>query len=117
MKLKNNHDVSFVMEEYVACRFHRLGLYGHSAVYHEKSDTIYVFGGFEYLTDKTIASGNLYALDLRRPAWSLLSPEENNKVFSVTKYFFTLILTRMFGWCRDIKQILRYSCFFVERMN
>ena len=66
----------------MACRFHRLGIYGHSAVYHENSDTIYVFGGFEYLTDRTIASGNLYALDLRRPAWSLLSPEENNKVCS-----------------------------------
>ena len=56
------------------------GLYGHSAVFHEPSDTIYVFGGFEYLTDKTVASANLYALDVTRPVWSLLSPEEYNKV-------------------------------------
>ena len=57
-----------------------LGLYGHSAVYHADSDTIYVFGGFEYMTDKTLASGNLYGLDIKRKIWSLLSPEVGNKV-------------------------------------
>ena len=77
---------SFLPRRILHAFFHRLGLYGHSAVYHGKSDTIYVFGGFEYLTDRTIASGNLYALDLRRLVWSLLSPQENNKVCSDTNH-------------------------------
>ena len=61
-------------------KFYNVGLYGHSAVYHEASDTIYVFGGVEYLTDKTVPTAHLYGLDVRRKIWSLLSYEKDNKV-------------------------------------
>ncbi|XP_074654134.1 multiple epidermal growth factor-like domains protein 8 [Tubulanus polymorphus] len=50
------------------------GVYGHTAVYHEPSNAIYMYGGYEYQIDKTIPSDRLYALDLGNNRWSILSP-------------------------------------------
>ncbi len=61
------------------------GLYGHTAVYHARSDAIYVFGGFEYQTDKTIQSSTLYAVDVRKNIWSVLPSEPDNKVSTVVR--------------------------------
>lgn len=71
------------------------GLYGHSAVFHASSNTIYTFGGFEYLTDKTVATSNLYGLDLNRPIWTLLSPESENRVSSSRFVYFIVQKTRL----------------------
>ena len=56
------------------------GLFGHSAVFHKGTDTIYVFGGYEYQTDKTVTSSNLYGLDIKDKSWSPLPPEVGNRV-------------------------------------
>ena len=62
------------------------GLYGHSAVYHALSQAIYVFGGYEYLTDRTSVANNLYALDLknrsnlRNISWAILPSDSDNQV-------------------------------------
>ena len=56
------------------------GLFGHSAVYHENSSAIYVFGGYEYQLDKTIPSNRLYALDFKKHSWTLLPSMLGNKV-------------------------------------
>lgn len=59
-----------------------LGLYGHSAVYHQESRAIYVYGGYEYQTDKSVVSDHLYSVtvDNNNRYWSLLPPEVGNRV-------------------------------------
>ena len=81
------------------------GLYGHSAVYHEESDAIYVFGGFEYLTDKSVPSSNLYSLLIDPPLWSLLSPEVDNRV-SNRLHWCSSFLAKLFLWCVALLQNL-----------
>lgn len=39
-----------------------IGVFGHSTVYHHGTKSFYVFGGYEYMTNKTILSNKLYAL-------------------------------------------------------
>ena len=56
------------------------GLFLHTAVYHAVSETVYVFGGLEYQTDKTVPSSNLYSYDVKKAFWSLLPPEVGNRV-------------------------------------
>ena len=61
------------------------GVYGHSAVYHEYSNSIYVHGGYEYMTDRATVSSNLYVLDLHgassyNASWSVLPPDPGNRV-------------------------------------
>ena len=53
------------------------GLFGHTAVYHGGSKALYVYGGYEYQTDKTVISDNLYALDITSQKWSVLSVAQN----------------------------------------
>ena len=55
-------------------------MYGHSAVYHRHSNAIYVFGGYEYQTDKNVPSSNLYTIDVGRGQWNVLPPELDNRV-------------------------------------
>ena len=63
-------------------------MYGHSAVYHKPSQAIYVFGGYEYQTDKNIPSSNLYTIDVTRKQWNVLPPEPNNKVGHGPWYYY-----------------------------
>lgn len=56
------------------------GLYGHSAVYHEQTDAIYVFGGYRFHVETVEPSGELYSLYYPNLTWSLLVPSQGNKV-------------------------------------
>ena len=56
------------------------GLYGHSTVFHARSNALYVFGGYEYQTDRTEVSSSMYTIDLETKTWSLLPAEVNNVV-------------------------------------
>ncbi|KAL5012356.1 hypothetical protein ScPMuIL_010907 [Solemya velum] len=51
-----------------------VGLYGHSAVYHEHSNTIYIFGGQMYKSDRFYISDELYTYDVQNKRWNLLQP-------------------------------------------
>ena len=51
-----------------------LGVYGHTTVYHSKSDSFYVFGGYTYAINRTFISNKLYALNYKSRAWSVLPP-------------------------------------------
>lgn len=55
-----------------------LGVYGHSTVYHSKSDTFYVFGGYTYAINRTFISNKLYALNYKTHTWSVLPPFEDD---------------------------------------
>lgn len=57
-----------------------VGLYGHSAVYHEQTDAIYVFGGYRFHVETVEPSGELYSLFYPNLTWSLLVPSQGNKV-------------------------------------
>lgn len=47
------------------------GIYGHSAVYHSVSQSVYVFGGYVYQdNDRTKISNKLYALNMMFRQWS-----------------------------------------------
>lgn len=47
------------------------GIYGHSAVYHSASQSVYVFGGYVYQdNDRTKISNKLYALNMMFRQWS-----------------------------------------------
>lgn len=58
------------------------GLYGHSAVYHEQTDAIYVFGGYRFHVETVEPSGELYSLYYPNLTWSLLVPSQGKKVKS-----------------------------------
>lgn len=55
------------------------GLYGHSAVYHEQTDAVYVFGGYRFHVEAVEPSGELYTLYYPNLTWSLLVPSRGNK--------------------------------------
>ncbi|XP_046832865.1 multiple epidermal growth factor-like domains protein 8 isoform X2 [Vespa crabro] len=55
-----------------------LVIYGHSTVYHSKSDSFYVFGGCTYVINKTFISNKLYALNYKSRRWSVLPPFEDD---------------------------------------
>lgn len=52
------------------------GLYGHSAVYHEATDSLYVFGGFRFHVELAAPSPELYSLHCPDRTWSLLAPSQ-----------------------------------------
>uniref|UniRef100_A0A8C8VJG7 Multiple EGF like domains 8 n=1 Tax=Pelusios castaneus TaxID=367368 RepID=A0A8C8VJG7_9SAUR len=58
------------------------GLYGHSAVYHEGTDAIYVFGGQRFHVEMVSASAELYSLYCPNLTWSLLAPAQGRKPLS-----------------------------------
>ncbi|GAB0200402.1 multiple epidermal growth factor-like domains protein 8 [Grus japonensis] len=55
------------------------GLYGHSAVYHEATDAVYVFGGQRFHVETVGASPELYSLHCPNLTWSLLAPSRGRK--------------------------------------
>ncbi|XP_066597515.1 multiple epidermal growth factor-like domains protein 8 isoform X2 [Prorops nasuta] len=55
-----------------------LGVYGHSTVYHSRSDSFYVFGGYTYAINRTFISNKLYALNYKTQSWSILPPFEDD---------------------------------------
>ncbi|KAH0631676.1 hypothetical protein JD844_006126 [Phrynosoma platyrhinos] len=55
------------------------GLYGHSAVYHEGTDAVYVFGGHRFHVEMVSASAELYSLYYPNLTWSLLAPSQGPK--------------------------------------
>ncbi|XP_074874861.1 multiple epidermal growth factor-like domains protein 8 [Buteo buteo] len=55
------------------------GLYGHSAVYHEDTDAVYVFGGHRFHVESVSASPELYSLYCPNLTWSLLAPSQGRK--------------------------------------
>lgn len=63
------------------------GLYGHSAVYHEQTDAIYVFGGYRFHVETVEPSGELYSLYYLNLTWSLLVPSQGNKVRGQSSLF------------------------------
>ncbi|XP_076135995.1 multiple epidermal growth factor-like domains protein 8 [Alosa pseudoharengus] len=58
------------------------GLYGHTAVYHEQTDAVYVFGGYRFHVEAVEPSGELYSLYYPNLTWSLLVPSQGNKPLS-----------------------------------
>ncbi|XP_010892421.2 multiple epidermal growth factor-like domains protein 8 [Esox lucius] len=58
------------------------GLYGHSAVYHEQTDAVYVFGGYRFHVETVEPSGELYSLYYPNLTWSLLVPSQGTKPLS-----------------------------------
>ncbi|XP_028836876.1 multiple epidermal growth factor-like domains protein 8 [Denticeps clupeoides] len=58
------------------------GLYGHTAVYHEPTDAIYVFGGYRFHVEAVEPSGELYSLYYPNLTWSLLVPSQGSKPLS-----------------------------------
>ncbi|XP_076755978.1 multiple EGF like domains 8 [Xylocopa sonorina] len=55
-----------------------LGVYGHSTVYHSKSDSFYIFGGYTYAINRTFISNKLYALNYKTRTWSVLPPFDDD---------------------------------------
>ncbi|ODM98691.1 Multiple epidermal growth factor-like domains protein 8 [Orchesella cincta] len=55
-----------------------VGIYGHSAVYHHHSDTIYVFGGMIYESHQVIMSNRLYSFHIPKKRWSVLPYGDDN---------------------------------------
>lgn len=75
-----NFFIFFCTLTYFALCVLPLGLYGHSAVYHEQTDAIYVFGGYRFHVETVEPSGELYSLYYPNLTWSLLVPSQGNKV-------------------------------------
>lgn len=55
-----------------------LAVYGHSTVYHSKSNSFYIFGGYTYSVNRTFISNKLYALNYKTRMWSVLPPFEDD---------------------------------------
>ncbi|KAI1886275.1 hypothetical protein AGOR_G00212320 [Albula goreensis] len=68
------------------------GLYGHSAVYHDQTDAVYVFGGYRFHVETVEPSGELYSLYYPNLTWSLLVPSQGNKPLS--RFFHAAALLR-----------------------
>jgi len=58
------------------------GLYGHSAVYQQGTNCIYVYGGMLFHTDRFKISDELFVLSLdnNQKHWNILQAEEGSKV-------------------------------------
>lgn len=72
-----------------------IGIYAHSTVYHQLSDTFYVFGGIVYgEKDEVSSSATLYSLHWPTKRWSLLPPNQNNQIQKLpTPRFFHSAIT------------------------
>ncbi|KAF7989739.1 hypothetical protein HCN44_008413 [Aphidius gifuensis] len=74
-----------------------LGVYGHSAVYHTKTDSIYIFGGYTYEVNKTFISNKLYALNYKTRTWSALPSFDNdltdNNLLPQARYLHSAVTT------------------------
>ncbi|XP_058684790.1 multiple epidermal growth factor-like domains protein 8, partial [Poecile atricapillus] len=55
------------------------GIYGHSASFHEPSESLFVFGGQRFHVERVAPSAELYSLHLPRLTWSLLAPARGEK--------------------------------------
>ncbi|XP_033096794.1 multiple epidermal growth factor-like domains protein 8 [Anneissia japonica] len=53
------------------------GVFGHSSVYDEKTQSVYVFGGYTFHVNKTQISDLLYVLHIPTEHWSILPNEES----------------------------------------
>lgn len=67
---------------YFTCFVLESGLYGHTAVYHEQTDAIYVFGGYRFHVESVEPSAELYSLYYPNLTWSLLATSQGIKVRS-----------------------------------
>lgn len=72
--------VIYIFLKFTNYSFFLLGLYGHSAVFDDKTETIYVFGGYLYRSEDWYVSQELFTLDIKVKMWNMLQPEENSKV-------------------------------------
>lgn len=72
---------------YTVCFCPSPGLYGHSAVYHQQTDAVYVFGGYRFHVETVEPSGELYSLYYPNLTWSLLVPSQGNKAGPSTSIF------------------------------
>ncbi|KAG1714971.1 Multiple epidermal growth factor-like domains protein 8 [Nymphon striatum] len=76
-----------------------IGIYGHTAVYHPRTNATYVYGGYIYEVDRTLVSNKLYAVieDYNNTAnWTLLPIEESvtsKNERPSARYFHTAITT------------------------
>lgn len=55
-----------------------LGVYGHSTVFHSKSKSFYIFGGYTYAINRTFISNKLYTLNYKTKTWSVLPPFDDD---------------------------------------
>ncbi|MGH0185680.1 UNVERIFIED_CONTAM: hypothetical protein FKN15_018655 [Acipenser sinensis] len=55
------------------------GLYGHSVVYHEGTDALFLFGGYRFHVGSVAPSAELYSLFYPNLTWSLLAPSQGKK--------------------------------------
>ena len=55
-----------------------IGVYGHSTVFHARSSSFYVFGGYNYAINRTFFSNKLYALNFATKTWSVLPPFDDD---------------------------------------
>ena len=55
-----------------------VGIYGHSAVFHISTRSLYIYGGMVYKVDRVAASNQLYALHLPSRRWSLLTIDKDS---------------------------------------
>ncbi|CAG2100157.1 unnamed protein product [Medioppia subpectinata] len=102
-----------------------VGLYGHSAVYHSQSNTIYVFGGVVYDMDKTSISGDLYGFDVNNSVWYRLPADEQiNPIDSrpESRYFHSSLSTELYmiiigGRSNDSNAIVNSIYTYIYRCN
>ncbi|GFW79513.1 multiple epidermal growth factor-like domains protein 8 [Trichonephila clavipes] len=76
-----------------------LGIYGHSSVYHAGTESVYVFGGVTYGTDRVAPSNSLYTFHYPSSQWFRLPPDKKvNKLQTrpSPRYFHTAIVTDYF---------------------
>ena len=57
-----------------------VGIYGHSTVFHEGSNTFYIYGGYSFKVDQVDHFPDLYALDYKRRKWSVLPPDHRTNL-------------------------------------
>ena len=69
--------LSLVNEEWYLLEL--IGIYGHTAVFHVSTRSLYVYGGMLYKVDKVAPSNELYALHLPSRRWSLLTIDRDNR--------------------------------------
>jgi len=55
-----------------------IGIYGHSAVFHGSTRSLYIYGGMLYKVDKVVPSNELYALHFPSRRWSLLTTDRES---------------------------------------
>ncbi|XP_018320718.1 multiple epidermal growth factor-like domains protein 8 isoform X2 [Agrilus planipennis] len=70
-----------------------MGIFAHSTVFHSQSNSLYVFGGYEYMAQQSVLSNKLYMLNYESKTWTNLNLFGSSINIPRPRYFHSAVTT------------------------